>query len=98
MNLSENIIVDRSYRIFELVWRGFYFRDRSTFRKATKKRYEKHADKCFYHAHRLFRKHNKENNLGWENWEISIVRPCQNSNFYLKQCTFKITKINKELI
>jgi hypothetical protein len=93
MKLEENIIVVSGCRIFELVWRGFYFREKKTFKKANNKRFKEHSEKCFYNAHRLFRKHNKMQNLGWKNWEISIVRPCQNISFFSKSCAFKITRI-----
>ena len=92
MKIEENILVGRGYRIFELVWRGFYFRDKSPSGKAKKKRFKEHANLCFYHANRLFRKYNREQNLGWERWDISILRPCPNGNFYLKTCIFKISK------
>jgi hypothetical protein len=94
MKLSESIVVSKEYRIFELIWRGYYYSDKSPCGKKSKARFQNHSDKCFDAAHRLFRKHNRENNLGWKEWQITINPSLSNSSFYMKNCTFNINKVN----
>lgn len=94
--LKEAIVVKKRSKLFNTIHRAFKYSSEGEvwfYSKKTKQRLGEHTTRCFKHAHYLFARELKRNNIkDWVYWRIELVGRPTVGQFQSKQVEFQFVK------